>query len=160
MFRGLAPVGDADLGLFSKTLEIDRQPVMDVDVARREWEADPAESEGLSRYYYWLAQTYRDLPPGLFELHVVTIGSAALIHMPGEPFVETAFAIREAAPFEKVLLFCNPCPETGYLPTPEARREGDGEVLFAPLEMESETEIKEGAIALLKEAGSGSGNGL
>ena len=121
-------------------------------MTRREWEAHPAESEGLARYYYWLAETYQDLPPSLFELHAVTIADAALIHMPGEPFVETAFAIREAAPFEKVLLFCNPCPETGYLPTPEARREGDGEVLFAPLEMESETKIKEGAIALLKEA--------
>jgi len=152
VFRGLTPAA-VDLGLWTRTLEIQRQPVMDIAAARCQWEAQPAAVEGLARYYYWLAQTYQDLPPCAFALHVVTIGDAALVHMPGEPFVETALAIRDAAPFDQVLLFCNPCPEAGYLPTAAARREGDGEVLFAPLDTTSETRIREGVIALLQVAG-------
>ncbi|MDE3259446.1 MAG: hypothetical protein OYM47_16585 [Gemmatimonadota bacterium] len=152
IYDGLSPQADVELGRFMHTIQIDRQPVAEVEAARKEWEANPPAAEGLARYEYWLAETYRDQPSCAFDFYVVVLGDSALIHFPGEPFVETSFAIREAAAFERVLLLCNPCPEVGYLPTERARVEGDGEVLFAPLEMESETQIREGAIALLEEA--------
>ena len=150
--NGLTPREDVELGLFKRTIRIARQPVADVEAARKEWEVNPPAAEGLARYEYWLARTYRDQPTCVFDFHAVVLGDSALIHIPGEPFVETSFAIREAAAFDRVMLLCNPCPEVGYLPTAHARIEGDGEVLFAPLEMESEAQIREGAIALLQEA--------
>ncbi len=140
------------MGLFKRTERIERQPVAAVETAREEWQANPPAAEGLARYEYWLAQTYQDETSCSFDFRAVILGDSALIHIPGEPFMETAFAIREAAGFDRVLLLCNPCPEVGYLPTAHARVEGDGEVLFAPLEMESEAQIREGAIALLQEA--------
>ena len=149
---GLKPRADVELMLFKRTVQIERQPVAEVEAARKEWQANPPAAEGLARYEYWLAQTYRDQPSCSFDFRAVVLGNNALIHIPGEPFVETAFAIREAAAFDRVLLLCNPCPEVGYLPTAHARVEGDGEVLFAPLEIESEAQICEGAIALLQEA--------
>ena len=152
IYDGLSPRTHVDLGLFRRTVEIERQPVADVEAARKEWEANPAAAEGLARYEYWLARTYRDRLSCTFDFHAIVFGNSALIHIPGEPFVETAFAIREAAAFDRVLLLCNPCPEVGYLPTAHARVEGGDEVLFAPLEMESEGRICEGAIALLQEA--------
>ncbi|MDE2886809.1 MAG: hypothetical protein OXR72_01260 [Gemmatimonadota bacterium] len=152
IYDGLAPKADMELGRFKHTIQIARQPVTEVAAARKEWEANPPAAEGLERYEYWLARTYRDQPTCAFDFHAVVLGDSALIHIPGEPFVETSFAIREAAAFDRVMLLCNPCPEVGYLPTEHARIEGDGEVLFAPLEMESEAQIREGAIALLQEA--------
>ncbi len=148
----LTPRADVELGLFKRTERIERQPVAEVEAARKEWQANPAAAEGLARYEYWLAQTYQDQTSCAFDFRAIVLGNSALIHFPGEPFVETASAIREAAAFDRVLLLCNPCPEVGYLPTAHARMEGDGEVLFAPLEMESEAQICEGAIALLREA--------
>ena len=159
IYNGLTPRADVQLGRFKHTIQIARQPVSEVEAARKEWEANPPAAEGLARYEYWLARTYRDQPACAFDFHAVVLGDSALVHVPGEPFVETAFAIREAASFDTVLLLCNPCPEVGYLPTARAREEGDGEVLFAPLEMESEAQIRDGAIALLKEAGRESANG-
>lgn len=153
VYRSLQPSADVDLRFGSKTIEVGRQPVRDVTEARREWEAQPSVGEGLARYTYWLAQTYPDASPCAFDFHAIGIGNTALIHMPGEPFVETAVGIREAVPFERVMLLCNPCPEVGYLPTPEAREEGGDEPLFGPLGMQSETEIRQGAIALLKKMG-------
>ena len=158
VYDGLAPRADVELGIFKRTERIERRPVAAVDTAREEWHANPPEAEGLARYEYWLAQTYREETSCSFDYCAVVFGNSALIHIPGEPFVETAFAIREAAAFNRVLLLCNPCPEVGYLPTAHARAEGDGEVLFAPLEMESEAQIREGAIALLKEARDGTGS--
>lgn len=152
IYDGLTPRADVELERFKRTIQIARQPVADVEAARKEWEANPPAAEGLARYEYWLARTYRDQPTCAFDFHAVVLGDSALIHVPGEPFVETSFAIREAAAFDRVMLLCNPCPEVGYLPTERARIEGDGEVLFAPLETESEAQIREGAIALLQEA--------
>jgi hypothetical protein len=147
----IAPTSAIELNLFSRAIETGRLPVMDEDEAKRQWEKDPPNSEGLSRYYYWLAQNYPKTHSYSFDVRVITIGDKVLIHMPGEPFVETALAIRETAPFSEVLLLCNPCPEAGYLPTHHARLEGDGEVLFAPLGMKSEAQIRDGTIDLLRE---------
>lgn len=150
--QDIAPSDNTDLKLYSRTIETGRLPVLDEDEAKRRWEEDPPNSEGLSRYYYWLAQNYSNATSFELDVRLIVIGDSALIHMPGEPFVETAVAIREAAAFSRVLLLCNPCPEAGYLPTHRAREEGDGEVLFAPLGMTSEDQIRQGTIELLNEA--------
>ncbi len=153
VFRSLRPSAEVDLKFLTRTLELSPQPVRDVETARQHWEAQPARSEGLARYQYWLAQRYGGTPSYPFTFHLLVIGRTALLHAPGEPFVETARAIREAVPFERVLLLADPCSEAGYLPTPEAHQEGGDEPKFAPLEVQAETKIRRAAIALLKEAG-------
>lgn len=152
VFRSLRPSGDVGLKFLTKTIDLAPQPVEDVETARRRWEAQPARSEGLARYQYWLAQRYQGTPSYPFTFHLLAIGRTVLLHMPGEPFVETARAIREAAPFERVLLLADPCPEAGYLPTPEAHREGGDEPQFAALEAQAEAKIRRTAIELLNEA--------
>ncbi|MBI2950946.1 hypothetical protein HYY27_02570 [bacterium] len=152
VFRSLRPPAEVDIKFLTKTIDLAPQPVGEVEAARRRWEAQPARSEGLARYQYWLAQRYQGAPSYPFTLHLLTVGRTALLHAPGEPFVETARAIREAAPFERVLLLADPCPEAGYLPTPEAHREGGDEPQFAALEAQAEAKFRRAAIELLKEA--------
>ena len=144
----------ADLRFAARTIELEPRPVGDVEEARRLWEAQPPEKEGLQRYEYWLAQHYQNRSSYAFTMRAVAFGQTALLHLPGEPFAETARAIRAAAPFERVLVLCNPCPEAGYLPTPEAHGEGGDEPLFAALGKEAETRIRTGAIELLEEVNS------
>lgn len=148
----LAPSADVDLKFATKTIDLAPQPVAEVEAARQQWEAQPPASEGLARYKYWLAGYYQDRPAYPFAFHAITIGDAALLHMPGEPFVETAQAIREAVRFNRVLILCNACPEAGYLPTPEAHEEGGDEPLFAALHDEAEAEIRRASIELLNDA--------
>ena len=148
----LEPAADTDLKFTTKTIDLAPQPMQEVAAARQEWEAQPPDCEGLARYQYWLARHYEDRPGYSFTFHAITIGDAVLLHMPGEPFAETTLAIREAVSFDRVLILCNPCPEAGYLPTPEAHKEGGDEPLFAALHDEAEAEIRRAAIDLLNDA--------
>lgn len=152
VFHSLQPSADVDLKFITKTIEVAPQPVADVEEARRHWEAQPSKSEGLARYQYWLAQHYQEGDSYPFTFHVIVVGRTALLHMPGEPFAETALAVRKAVPFERVLFLSSPRSEAGYLPTPEAHQEGGDEPMFAPLNTQAEAEIRRAAIELLNDA--------
>ena len=151
VYHGLEPAADVELEFGARTIELAPRPAPEVEAARQAWEEQPPEREGLARYRYWLAQHYQDCPAYSFAVHAVACGASALLHMPGEPFVETAQAIGAAVPFEQVLLLSNPCPEAGYLPTIEAHREGGDEPLFAALHEGAEVQIRQAAIELLQE---------
>ena len=152
VWHTLQPQADLALKFHAKTVAVGRQPALAVGEAKQAWAAQPPSSEGLARYRYWLAENYAGMNHSPYRYFVVTLGSAALLHMPGEPFVETAQAIRQAAPFQPVLILTNPCPEVGYLPTPEAHAEGGDEPQFAPLEAQAEVVIRRGALEVLREA--------
>ena len=151
VYRALEPAADLELKFGIRTIAVASQKAPEVVAARRAWEAQPPEREGLQRYQYWLAEHYQDHAAYPFTFHVVAIGDSALLHMPGEPFVETARAIAAAAPFAEVLFLANPSPEAGYLPTREAHAEGGDEPLFAPLHQGAEREIRAAAIEILQE---------
>jgi len=151
VYSALEPAADVELKFGIRTIAVASQKVPEVVAARRAWEAQPPEREGLQRYQYWLAEHYRDRSAYSFTFHVLAIGDSALLHMPGEPFVETARAIAAAAPFAEVLFLANPSPEAGYLPTREAHAEGGDEPLFAPLHQGAEREIRAAAIEILQE---------
>jgi len=140
---------DAELRLATKTISPPSRTVGSVEEARSHWQEQPRQREGLARYEYWLAQHYQERSSYEFTLRAAALGSSVLLHMPGEPFAETAKAIRAAVPFEQVVVTCNPCPEAGYLPTAEAHREGGDEPLFAALGTEAEEQIRAAAIELL-----------
>ena len=149
----VAPVEEVELRLGTRTISLPSRPVGSVEGARRHWEEQPRNREGLARYEYWLAQQYQENSSYKFTMRAVALGSGALLHMPGEPFAETGEAIRAAAPFERVLILSNPCPEAGYLPTPEAHREGGDEPLFAALHTGAEAQIRAAASELLCDMG-------
>ena len=151
VYGALEPVGDVELVLGTGTIAVALHETMEVAEARRVWEAQPPEKEGLQRYQYWLAEHCQDRPDYRFGFHVVAIGESALLHLPGEPFVETARAIAAAVPFERVLFLANPCPEAGYLPTVAAHAEGGDEPLFAALHEGAEVEIRAAAIEGLQQ---------
>ena len=62
------------------------------------------------------------------RLSALRIGNLALLFLPGEPFVETAFEIEKASPFTHTLItgFCE--NTIGYIPTDKAYEEGGYEV--------------------------------
>ncbi|NKB70095.1 MAG: hypothetical protein GKR89_23730 [Candidatus Latescibacteria bacterium] len=151
LIEAATPAPEAALRLGARTIEVPVQPVQPVALARRHWEAQPSDREGLARYQYWLARQYQDRSRYALTLRAVALGAAALLHIPGEPFAETGRALRRAAPFEQLLVLANPCPEAGYLPTARAHGEGGDEPQFAALESEAESQIRTAALSLLDE---------
>lgn len=142
--------GPADLELGSATVELEPAVTAGVEAAKAEWEARPSEAEGLARYDYWRARHFERKEAQPVTLSAVRIGGGVLLHVPGEPFVETAAAIRAGVSADPLVILCNPCPEVGYLPTPEAHQEGGDEPLFAALGAGEEPRLRQAAIELLR----------
>ena len=148
VWSGMEP-GPADLELRSATVELEPAATAGVEAAKAEWESRPSEAEGLARYDYWRARHFEGKGAQPVTLSAVGVGGGVLLHVPGEPFVETAAAIRAAVPADPLVVLSNPCPEVGYLPTPEAHREGGDELLFAALGAGEEPRLRRAAIELL-----------
>jgi neutral ceramidase len=64
------------------------------------------------------------------ELAALSLGDAALVFLPGEPFAETALAIREQSPFAMTCIVGFAEETVGYVPTDEAYAEGGYETTF------------------------------
>lgn len=141
--------GAADLDLRSATVGLEPAATAGVEAAKAEWESRPSEAEGLARYDYWRARHFEGKGAQPVTLSSVRVGGGVLLHVPGEPFVETAEAIRAAVPADPLVVLSNPCPEVGYLPTPEAHQEGGDEPLFAALGAGEEPRLRRAAIELL-----------
>ena len=150
VFAALEPE-NVELQCTAKTIAVQSHETMEVAAARANWQAQPPDREGLQRYQYWLAERYQGWPNYAFTFHAVAVGDSALLHLRGEPFVETAQAIAAAAPFARVLFLANPCPEAGYVPTAAAHAEGGDEPLFAALCEGAKAEIRAAATELLRE---------
>jgi len=77
------------------------------------------------------ARTLHGLPaqkPLTAEIAALRIGDAAFVFLPGEPFVETGLAIREASPFDFTAVVGYAEDWIGYIPTDAAFDEGGYEV--------------------------------
>ncbi|MER7351424.1 hypothetical protein [Nonomuraea dietziae] len=86
------------------------------------------------------------------EVGVARVGGLALVGLPGEPFLAVADQIAEAAPCPTVVLgYVNGYP--GYLPTADAYRRTEYEVLASQVAEGSAEQLAATALALL--AGSG-----
>jgi hypothetical protein len=94
-----------------------------------------------------------DGPPITAELVGVRAGSAALLFLPGEPFVETGLALRKASPFELTAVVGYAESSVGYVPTDAAFAEGGYETTFGPWSVVapgSEPVLRREAAALLR----------
>ncbi|MEV4063153.1 hypothetical protein [Nonomuraea dietziae] len=86
------------------------------------------------------------------EVGVARVGGLALVGLPGEPFLAVADQITEAAPCPTVVLgYVNGYP--GYLPTADAYRRTEYEVLASQVAEGSAEQLAATALALLAESG-------
>jgi hypothetical protein len=84
------------------------------------------------------------------------LGDAALVFLPGEPFVETGLALRRASPREFTAVVGFAEETVGYIPTDSAFQEGGYETRFGPwsiLAPTSEDLVRREGIGLLDELG-------
>lgn len=87
------------------------------------------------------------------EISAIQIGSAAIVFIPGEPFVETALAIRKASVFECTAIVGFSEETVGYIPTDAAFAEGGYEASFGTWSMASpgsEQRLRREAVSLLE----------
>lgn len=88
------------------------------------------------------------------RLHAIRVGSLAIVFVPGEPFVETAFQIEKASPFKQTLVTGFSESSVGYIPTEEAFKEGGYEIgpgKWSFLQSGSDILLRDQAIEMLKE---------
>jgi hypothetical protein len=137
-----------------------------LDAARRMLEAHPAplwsrEQPGLIDPAWFQAasvmsvELMRRRGPALdYEVQAMRVGDAAIVGLPGEPFVEGQLAIKLASPARLTLVAHAASEYVGYLPTREAFRRGGHEVDFsywAKLAPEALDLAADAAIELLRE---------
>ncbi len=94
--------------------------------------------------------------PLLTRIGAARIGQAALVFLPGEPFVEIALAICAASPFALTAVAGYAEDYIGYIPTDRAFRNGGYETgpgLWSRVALGSEAVVRQEAIELLKSLG-------
>lgn len=84
----------------------------------------------------WSEETLQDgarrLREGcILDIRTLHLGNVALCFLAAEPFVESAYALREACPSRNVSVIGYGSPLVGYLPTDQALEEGGYEVDYA-----------------------------
>jgi hypothetical protein len=87
------------------------------------------------------------------EIAALQLGSAAIVFIPGEPFAETALAIRQASVFELTAVVGFSEETIGYIPTNQAFVEGGYEAGFGKwsfLSPGSEVHVQREALLLLE----------
>ena len=93
-------------------------------------------------------------PNLLYEIQVMRIGDAAIVGLPGEPFVEGQLAIKLGSPAAATYVAHATTQYVGYIPTREAHSRGGHEVDFsywAKLAPEALDRIVEQAVMMAKE---------
>ncbi len=85
-----------------------------------------------------------------WEIHAVTLGSCALIGVPGEPFLEVGLEIARHSPFPMTLFSGYTNGGLGYLPVASAFEEGGYEVEASPFEPEAASIVVRERLALLR----------
>lgn len=106
------------------------------------------------RFRRFLFELYRRNPTIAYPIKVVTLGDAAIVHLAGEVFHDTALAIKAASPFAHTIVISRATREVGYVPTPEAFHQGGMEVALTGIAPGGEPLIRAAAAELLAAASS------
>jgi putative membrane-bound dehydrogenase-like protein len=114
-------LGDTRLGAVSETCILPGRPAPTLDAARREAEAHPTAANGRVMR---LAEKLNEGPIRA-EVQVMALGPVRWVALPGEPFVETGLALKEAGAIF-VVGYAN--GYVGYLPIERAYKEWGYEV--------------------------------
>ena len=97
--------------------------------------------------------------PLLGAVGALRLGSAAMVFLPGEPFVEIALAVRKASPFDFTAVVGYAESYIGYIPTDRAFSSGGYECRpgrWSRVAIGSEQVVRQEAIGLLKSLKNGS----
>jgi hypothetical protein len=90
---------------------------------------------GMGEYKHWQAviQAHANSPlPGKRYRQVITsLGPAAIVPIPGEPFAETVLRLRQYSPAQYTLCASTSCGSNGYFATRESLHRGGYEVWVA-----------------------------
>jgi hypothetical protein len=105
-------------------------------------------AEGHLRYGVFKARRSAATAP--YTLTKVQLNGTTLLHLPGEVFVETAQAIRQASTADLTIVISGPTADVGYLCPPQAHREGGMEVQFTGVAAEAEAIIRRKGVEMVK----------
>ncbi len=89
----------------------------------------------------------------LARISAIRIGALAVVFLPGEPFVETAFEIEDQSPFDQTIIVGFSENNIGYIPTEEAFEQGGYEIgpgKWSFLEIDACRRIRDKAVDVLK----------
>lgn len=133
----------SDLAIRQKTLRVPRLDVNEPDTTK---EADDGNLR-FKAYHSSIAESATQS----YTLTAIRFANAALIHLPGEVFVETASAIQSNSRFHPTIVLSGPSADIGYLCPARAHAERGMEPQFAALAGEAEDTIRNAAIELVRE---------
>jgi hypothetical protein len=146
-FEQLQPVAAPPLGLFARRVEIPARVV-----AAEPEEVRTSLRNSHARYRAFLYEWYRQHPTIAYPIKLVTLGDIAVLQLAGEVFHDTALAIKGASPFAQTVVVSRATREVGYVPPPEAFRQGGMEVSLTGIAPASEPLIRAAATDLLRAA--------
>jgi hypothetical protein len=119
----------------------DRLPEAETDLL-----AAPPGGDGLQRFQAYVSRrTDRDKADVSYKITRVSIAGFQVLHLPGEIFVETAAAVKDAAGDCLTVILSGPSAEVGYLSPPDVHAEGGMEPQFAGLAIGAEAAIRKEA---------------
>ena len=96
-------------------------------------------------------QTYGGRQTFLVELHLLQVGPAVLVGTEGEPFVEIGLEIKSGSPWTSTWFGGYTGGWVGYIPTPDAYREGGYEVDTSPFAPEAAGRLVTETLAVLQD---------
>ncbi len=141
---------DEGITVRQKTIQVPAFSYPDPEAVQTELAATPKRSDGLQRFQAYANRLYTAGRTSLdYTLTRVSINGADIVHLPGEIFVETAKAIKEAAGDRLTAVVSGPSADIGYLSTPQAHEEGGMEPKYAGLAVKGETMIRAAACELV-----------
>jgi hypothetical protein len=138
--------------------ELDPEQMREVDWICEQQSADPAvagaRKDYFRRCYRRLAETRHQGPTLRTFLHLIRIGAAVLVGIPGEQFVEAGLEIKRRSPFQQTFLVDLANDSIGYIPTRRAYAEGGYQTWIGACNLAPEAGemIVERAVALMEKA--------
>ena len=139
-----------NLRVTRKTIKVPTFAHEDPDAVETELKATPKRSDGLQRFQAYGSRHHATGRQFLdYTITRVSACGVNIVHLPGEIFVETASAIRDAAQGVLTIVLSGPTADVGYLSTPEAHREGGMEPRYAGLAVDGESTIRDAACELV-----------
>lgn len=138
-----------NFSITQKTLQVPTFPHPELSESETVLSNTATTSDGRQRFQFYGSRHRADGRTTMdYTLTCIRFGNAQLIHLPGEIFVETARAIKDAADNRLTAVLSGPSADIGYLSPAQAHQEGGMEPQFAGLAVEAENLIREAACEL------------
>ncbi len=142
--------GSGNFGVSQKNIRLPTFSYDDPDAVETELKSTPQRSDGLQRFQAYGSRHYASGRRTLdYTITRVSASGVEIVHLPGEIFVETAFAIKSASRAPLTIVLSGPTADVGYLSTPRAHREGGMEPRYAGLAVEGERLVRAAACEMV-----------